>query len=288
MLFDAFRYRSQAAKIDATSTVYQQITNPARLGKKSLDFIEARTIRLYPKFKGLSYKQRVALVEKEKLAKHTNIFKILGLSGLKDFIAKNNIKLDIKSLKVGFLAILGAPEIGQVGFQLPASSIMEGIITLHHDMMFFLVFISIFVLYILIVIAFRFNTVNHKRLSLISHHTGIEIIWTIIPTIILILVALPSFVLLYSMDELYNPFLTLKVIGRQWYWSYEYADTIGTREYGVFNETLDNNQDIVFDAYMDPEVESSQFRLLKSDNTVYLPIQQHVRVLVTSSDVIHS
>jgi heme/copper-type cytochrome/quinol oxidase subunit 1 len=194
-----------------------------------------------------------------------------------------------RSIVLGLpLAILGAPEAGQVGFQLPASSIMEGIVTLHHDMMFFLVFVSIFVLYLLVIISLQFDTTKRLPLSHVSHHTGIEIVWTIIPTVILILIALPSFVLLYSMDELYNPFLTLKVIGRQWYWSYEYADTIGTREHGVFNEILDGNQDIVFDAYMDPEVESKYFRLLKSDNTVYLPIQQHIRVLVTSSDVIHS
>jgi cytochrome c oxidase subunit II len=193
-----------------------------------------------------------------------------------------------RSSMLPVLAIIGAPEIAQVGFQLPASSVMEGIVTLHHDMMFFLVFISIFVLYILTIIAFRFDTSKRLPLSHITHHTWIEIIWTIIPTIILILIALPSFVLLYSMDELHHPFLTLKVIGRQWYWSYEYADTIATKEYGVFNQTLDANSDIVFDAYMDPDVESRQFRLLKTDNTVYLPVQQHIRVLVTSSDVIHS
>lgn len=187
------------------------------------------------------------------------------------------------------LAVTGLPHDSQINFQLPASSIMEGIVTLHHDMMFFLVFISVFVLYILVVIGLNFNTTNKFKVSQVTHHSGIEIIWTIIPTIILVLIALPSFVLLYSMDELHNPFLTLKVIGRQWYWSYEYSDSLGTKDYPeIYNETLDKANDISFDAYMEPDVESEKFRLLKTDNTVYLPAHEHIRVLVTSSDVIHS
>jgi cytochrome c oxidase subunit II len=193
---------------------------------------------------------------------------------------------------ISVLAIVGAPEAGQIGFQLPASSIMEGIVTLHHDMMFFLVFISIFVLYILVIIALRFNTNKRNPLSHINHHTGIEIIWTIIPTIILVLIALPSFVLLYSMDELHNPFLTLKVIGRQWYWSYEYGDIVGAKDSEGLTpadeKLYSGKEDIIFDAYMDQDIESNHFRLLKTDNTVYLPVHQHIRVLVTSSDVIHS
>jgi heme/copper-type cytochrome/quinol oxidase subunit 2 len=118
---------------------------------------------------------------------------------------------------LGNETLLGLPTPGQIGFQTPATPIMEGLIDLHHDIMFFLVFIIVFVLYLLIVIVFLFHA-NHKipqNTSTVAHHTQLEIIWTIIPTIILIFIAVPSFALLYSMDELQKPTVTLKAIGRQ-------------------------------------------------------------------------
>lgn len=120
----------------------------------------------------------------------------------------------------------------------------------------------------------------------ITHNTPIEIIWTIIPTIILLVIALPSFTLLYSMDEQFDPQITLKVIGRQWYWSYEYTDNfIEKTSLDVVN--VKNNK--VFDSYLDQDFEElSKFRLLKVDNDIYLPIDIHIRILVTSTDVIHS
>jgi cytochrome c oxidase subunit 2 len=102
------------------------------------------------------------------------------------------------------------------------------------------------------------------------------------------LIALPSFILLYSMDEQFDPILTLKVIGRQWYWSYEYTDTANlSNNYPSDTEVLASN--IIFDAYMDQDFEeTSLFRLLKTDNDVYLPTHAHLRILITSTDVIHS
>jgi cytochrome c oxidase subunit II len=180
--------------------------------------------------------------------------------------------------------LLGLALPGQVGFQVPATPIMEGLIDLHHDIMFFLVFIIVFVLYLLAVIVFLFHeSADSKRnTSTVTHHTRLEVIWTIIPTLILIAIAVPSFALLYSMDELQKPAVTLKVIGRQWYWSYEYTDVLDSMwaQGGV--------NDIVFDAYMDQDIEGGILRLLKTDNDIYLPVHQHIRVLVTSSDVIHS
>lgn len=109
------------------------------------------------------------------------------------------------------------------------------------------------------------------------HNTKLEIIWTIIPTIILIFIAVPSFILLYSLDEVINPSITLKAIGHQWYWSYEYSDY-----------TEENS--INFDSYMitENDLEFGQFRLLEVDNRIVLPVNTHIRVLITAGDVLHS
>jgi heme/copper-type cytochrome/quinol oxidase subunit 1/heme/copper-type cytochrome/quinol oxidase subunit 2 len=180
--------------------------------------------------------------------------------------------------------ILGLPLAGQVGFQEPASPIIEGLVDLHHDIMFFLVFIIVFVLYLLVVVVYFFGESNNmnRNTSAISHHTDLEIIWTILPTIILIFIAVPSFALLYSMDELHRPAITLKVIGRQWYWTYEYSDILNSAW------TSSEINDVIFDSYMDQDIEGGVLHLLKADNDLYLPINQYIRVLVTSSDVIHS
>lgn len=213
----------------------------------------------------------------------------------KALVNKRGFKIS-KSLSLFALltndTLLGMPMPNQFGFQIPATPIMEGIIDLHHDITFFLVFISIFVLYLLIavVILFSDNEVSSRNTSTVSHHTVLEIIWTIIPTVILVFIAIPSLALLYSMDELQKPTITLKVVGRQWYWSYEYNDT----NWGIYNcEWMVyvpkwNINNISFDSYMDQDIESGFLRLLKTDSDIYLPTYQPIRVLVTSSDVIHS
>jgi cytochrome c oxidase subunit 2 len=205
-------------------------------------------------------------------ARGIDIAKVTKVSGLFIFSLLGNDTL------------LGLALPGQVGFQVPATPIMEGLIDLHHDIMFFLVFIIVFVLYLLAIIVFLFHesTDSKRNTSTVTHHTRLEVIWTIIPTLILIAIAVPSFALLYSMDELQKPAVTLKVIGRQWYWSYEYTDVLDS----IWAQ--DGVNDIVFDAYMDQDIEGGILRLLKTDNDVYLPVHQHIRVLVTSSDVIHS
>jgi cytochrome c oxidase subunit 1 len=204
----------------------------------------------------------------------------------KALVEKRGFKIT-KSL--GFMALLssdtllGIPLPNQLNFQMPATPIMEGIIDLHHDIMFFLVFISIFVLYLLVAIVALFSdTESNRNTAAFTHHTVLEIIWTIIPTIILIFIAIPSLALLYSMDELQKPSVTLKVIGRQWYWSYEYTDALES------GWAATEANDLVFDSYMDQDIEDGFLRLLKTDNDIYLPTHQSIRVLVTSSDVIHS
>jgi len=162
----------------------------------------------------------------------------------------------------------------QISFQDPATPVMEGIINFHHDLMFFLIIIVTSVSWIVIRCVCIFNEINNPVPMKFVHGTFIEIIWTLTPTIILLAISLPSFALLYSMDEVIDPSLTLKVIGHQWYWSYEYSDNLKT---------------VDFDSYMVPEsdLEKGGLRLLEVDNRVVLPVNMHIRILITSSDVLH-
>lgn len=167
----------------------------------------------------------------------------------------------------------------QIYFQDSATPVMSGIIDLHHDLMFFIVFIFFFVSVVLgRTLVYYSSAVSSITSRSVVHGTTIEIIWTLLPSVILIVVALPSFALLYSIDEIVDPSLTIKVIGHQWYWSYEYSD---------FNEQLGT---INFDSYMIPEdeLELGELRLLEVDNRIVLPVNTHIRVLVTAADVLHS
>lgn len=174
---------------------------------------------------------------------------------------------------------MDAPLPWQLGFQDPATPIMQGIIDLHHDISFFLFSIVVFVGWMLARTLWHFNSTTNPIPSKIIHGTTIEIIWTITPSLILVFIAIPSFALLYSMDEVVDPAITLKAIGHQWYWSYEYSD------YNTEDETLIN-----FDSYMIPEddLELGQLRLLEVDNRVVVPVKTHIRVLITAADVLHS
>nr|WHM50486.1 cytochrome c oxidase subunit 2 [Helicostoa sinensis] len=158
---------------------------------------------------------------------------------------------------------------GQLGFQDAASPLMEELIFFHdHAMMILIMVISL---------------VGYAALSLMTNvfscrslveGQAIETIWTIIPAIILIFLALPSLRLLYLLDEVEDCSLTVKSIGHQWYWSYEYSDFLN----------------LEFDSYMIPtnELNSGEFRLLEVDHRMVLPTHTYIRILVTSADVIHS
>mmetsp|Transcript_31556 Transcript_31556/g.80360 ORF Transcript_31556/g.80360 Transcript_31556/m.80360 type:complete len:279 (-) Transcript_31556:11232-12068(-) len=167
----------------------------------------------------------------------------------------------------------------QVSFQDPASPVMEGIIVLHHDLFFILTIIGVAVGWLLARTTYLFYHTRNPVASQITHGTTIEIVWTITPSLILMVIAIPSFALLYSIDEVVDPSVTLKVIGHQWFWSYEYSD--------MANEFEQPN---TFDSYMvaEDDLEPGQLRLLEVDNRVVLPTKTHVRVLVTSADVLHS
>lgn len=173
---------------------------------------------------------------------------------------------------------------------MPVSPVMEGIVNFHHDLFFFLAMIAIFVMYLLTRCLMLYNAETNATPKVVVHAPTIEIVWTIIPALILIVIAIPSFSLLYSMDELVQPVLTVKTIGHQWYWSYEFLDPkLIVNEFFHRDLTLDECS-FSFDSYMlsDDDLEDKTLRLLEVDNPLYLPIEVNVRILVTSSDVIHS
>jgi heme/copper-type cytochrome/quinol oxidase subunit 2 len=150
----------------------------------------------------------------------------------------------IHQLESRFLTIAycDAAEPWQLGFQDAATPIMQGIIDLHHDIFFFLILILVFVLWMLVRALWHFHEKKNPIPQRIVHGTTIEIIWTIFPSIILMFIAIPSFALLYSMDEVVvDPAVTIKAIGHQWYWTYEYSD---------YNSS--DEQSLTFDSYMIP------------------------------------
>nr|YP_007891044.1 cytochrome c oxidase subunit II [Sepia pharaonis]AGJ71769.1 cytochrome c oxidase subunit II [Sepia pharaonis] len=158
---------------------------------------------------------------------------------------------------------------GQLGFQDASSPLMEQIIFFHDHAMFAIIMIITMVMYMsLMLIMNNFSCLN------ITESQKIETIWTIAPAIILLFLALPSLRLLYLLDETNNPLMTIKTMGHQWYWSYEYSDFMN----------------IEFDSYMVPsnELNLGDFRLLETDHHLILPMNTNTRIIVSSTDVIHS
>ena len=177
------------------------------------------------------------------------------------------------------------PESWQFGFQDPATPMAEGMISFHHYLMYNMIITGVVVLCFIDVFNYLIELYILCLKDLHIQPT-LEIIWTIIPAIILLAIAAPSFSLLYSLDEVIDPDLTLKVVGHQWYWSYEYSDPLLADDESEF-EYVD---ELAFDSYMVPEEDlvAGQLRLLEVDNRICLPEGRHIRVLVTSADVLHS
>lgn len=150
-----------------------------------------------------------------------------------------------------------------------ASPLIEQLIFFHDHSLLILIIITIIVSYLIIILFFNKFT-NRFLLS----GQLIEIIWTIVPAVILIFIALPSLRILYLLDEINDPSITLKTIGHQWYWRYEYSDF----------------SNVEFDSYIIPtnEISPGNFRLLDVDNRIILPINSQIRILVSAADVIHS
>nr|APX40371.1 cytochrome c oxidase subunit 2 [Longitarsus nigrocillus] len=150
-----------------------------------------------------------------------------------------------------------------------ASPLMEQLSYFHDHALMILIIITVLVSQLMITLFF--NKFSHRFLL---EGQMIEIIWTILPTITLIFIAIPSLRLIYILDEINNPTITIKTIGHQWYWSYEYSDF----------------QNIEFDSYMIPtnELNNFNFRLLDVDNRIMIPFESNIRMLITAADVIHS
>nr|YP_009162820.1 cytochrome c oxidase subunit II [Bactrocera zonata]AKG49728.1 cytochrome c oxidase subunit II [Bactrocera zonata] len=156
-----------------------------------------------------------------------------------------------------------------LGLQDSASPLMEQLTFFHDHALMILVMITTLVGYLMFMLFF--NSYTNRNLL---HGQTIEMIWTILPAIVLLFIAFPSLRLLYLLDEINEPSVTLKAIGHQWYWSYEYSDFMN----------------VEFDSYMVPtnELTTDGFRLLDVDNRVVLPMNSQIRILVTAADVIHS
>jgi len=194
------------------------------------------------------------------------------------------LKLFLKLIKKTLTIFFDAAKDSQFSFQTPATEIMDNIIDLHHDIFSIMIVIATIIFYIISVTIWKFRSNNYKtpRNFSYNHQTVLEIIWTIIPVIILILILIPSFVLLYGMDEVRDVKCTLKVTGHQWYWVYEVP---------IFKYSWENLDKIITaEAYMLPinNLPIGAFRLLDTDNIVYIPTDVNIRVLVTAADVLHS
>jgi len=182
-----------------------------------------------------------------------------------------------------------------IGFRDPASPIMVGIIDLHNYIFFFLImiFVFVFVIFLNIIIDFGYRFNNTKNVTQedldfrydlflankLTHNTALELVWTIVPTIILIWIAIPSFILLYAMDEVIQPTITFKAIGHQWYWSYEYSYITSK-----LTKRLNFDSNMVYE----DDLNLGELRLLSVDKAFMLPIDTHINVIVTSYDVLHS
>ena len=172
-------------------------------------------------------------------------------------------------------AEVGLSENWQLSFQEPATDLMSDIISFHsYILMPIITGISILVLLLLLIIAFRFNSSRNQTASTTTHNTVVEILWTVIPVVLLIIIAIPSFRLLYVSETIPKADLTIKATGNQWYWSYEYPD------YG----------NIVFDANMlnDDELSDPKLRLLETDTQIVVPVNKVVKLQITSNDVLHA
>jgi cytochrome c oxidase subunit II len=163
----------------------------------------------------------------------------------------------------------------QLSMQPAASPVREHIDALHNELLVIITLITLFVMGLLLYVIVKFDARRHPVASRTTHAPVLEVLWTVVPVLILVVIAVPSFKLMYYMDHAQHADMTLKVTGHQWYWSYEYPDQGG----------------LAFDSNMMPEdqaVKEKKPRLLEVDNPVVLPVGTTIRILVTGTDVLHS
>ena len=184
------------------------------------------------------------------------------------------ILLIISSFFITVEAFANQPKDWQLGFQNPASDGMRDIVNFHNNLLLpIIIAISVFVLFLMLYACVRFRASANPNPSKRTHNVTVEILWTLIPCLILIVMAVPSFKILYKQDTIPKADLTIKAVGYQWYWGYEYPD-----------------ENIIFDSYMieEKDLKSDQPRLLSVDNEVVVPVNKVVKVLITANDVLHA
>ena len=168
----------------------------------------------------------------------------------------------------------GQPVDWQMGLQAAASPVMESMTDFHNFLLVIIFSIASFVMILLLIVIVRFNAKANPVPSKTSHNTVLEVVWTVVPILILVVIAVPSFRLLFFYDTVPDSAMTIKAVGHQWYWSYEYPD----------------DGDFGFDALMvaDDELAEGEPRLLATDEKIVLPVDTDIRVLVTAEKVIHA
>ena len=171
------------------------------------------------------------------------------------------------------LAGSGQPSPWQMGFQQAATPVMENIVWFHDFLLWLIIAITLFVLALLVIVVVRFNSRANPTPSRTTHNTLLEVMWTLVPVIILVAIAVPSFKLLFLELTIPQADVTVKATGKQWYWSYSYPDA-----------------KFEFDSLMlkDNERKADQPRLLAVDNEMVVPVNKTIRVQVIGSDVIHA
>lgn len=179
----------------------------------------------------------------------------------------------ILSLLIPYSAKADYPRPWQMYYQDPVTPVMDHLYDFHHLLLMIEGGIVFLVSALLIFVMIRFRARKNPDPSRVAHNTALEMIWTVIPLLILAVIAFPSFKLLYMMDVTPKADLTIKATGNQWYWTYEYPD-----------------HNIRFDSNMlaENQIKPGQFRLLEVDHRVVVPIHTNIRIITTSSDVVHS
>jgi len=188
----------------------------------------------------------------------------------------------IASISVGIFSlstamaeeVVGAPHLWEMGMQKSFSPVKDKIIDLHNLVLVIITLITIFVGVLLMIVMLRFNARKNPVASQTTHHTLLEVAWTVVPVLILVVIAIPSFRLVFYEDRTANPDLTVQVTAHQWYWEYTYPDQGG----------------IDFDSryIADEDLKPGQLHLLDVDNQMVIPVGKRVRILTNSTDVIHS
>ena len=171
--------------------------------------------------------------------------------------------------------VIGAPKEWGLSFQPSASPVKHDMVWFHNHLLLpVITVITVFVMLLLLFVMIRFNAKANPKPSKTTHNTMLEVVWTLVPVIILVIIVVPSMKLLYKADKTSDAEMTLNVKGYQWYWGYQYPD----------------HGDIEFSSNLVPEkdLKPGQVRLLSTDNPVVLPVDTNIRILVTANDVIHS